>query len=119
MVTITEGSAGRDKGAYGLAVSVALAEHESLESDFYQIKDALLEWQRSRGRACGALSIEYQVAESSRHQVEGFWLAKINKDHLIRSVLGSIHDVELSLITPDGRSIKKIGFEFRHKQSAA
>ncbi len=72
MVTLTEGLTGRDKALYGLAISVALSGRERLQSEFYQIKDALLDWQRSRGAACGALNMEYQVAESRRQQVVDF-----------------------------------------------
>ncbi len=117
MVTITEGLTGRDKALYGLAISVALREGESLQSEFYQIKDALLDWQRSRGAACGALNMEYQVAESSRQQVVDFWAAKIENDHLLRSIFAKIGEVGLSLSAPDGRNIKKIGFEFTHEPS--
>ena len=116
MVTITEGLTGRDKALYGLAISVALREGETLQSEFYQIKDALLNWQRSRGAACGALNMEYQVAESSRQQVEDFWAAKLESDHLLRSVFANLGEVELSLSTPDGRNTKNIGFEFRREQ---
>jgi len=96
MVTITEGLTVRGKAPYGLVISVALREGESLQSEFYQIKDALLGWQRSRGAACGALNMEYQVAESSRQQVVDFWHARIENDHLIRSVFANIGEVELS-----------------------
>lgn len=113
MITVTEGSTGGDKASYGLAIFVTLGEDESLESDFYKIRNALLSWKRSRNDACGALSIEYQIAESNRQQVESFWITKVENDELIRLVFGSISEVELSLITPDRRNIKKIGFELR------
>ena len=116
MITVTEGLMVRGKAPYGLVISVALREGESLQSEFYQIKDALLDWQRSRGAACGALNMEYQVAESSRQQVVDFWHARIENDHLIQSVFANIGEVELSLSTPDGRNTKKVGFEFRHEQ---
>ena len=112
VVTITEGVAARDKSLYGLAVSVVLREDETPEKDFYEIKDALLKWQHLRGAGCGALSIEYQVVESQRSEVEDFWKAKFFEDRSIRPLLECIGKIELSLITPAGRNIRKVGFEF-------
>jgi hypothetical protein len=115
MVQITEGSVARDKALHGLAISVSFREGETVEADFFEIKDALLDWQRTRGKAASSILIEYRVPDSSRQQVEDFWLAKLDSDHLIRTAFASVGEVELCLMTPDGKNIHQIGFELGHR----
>lgn len=111
MITVTEGVAARNKALYGLAIAVTFSEGESVESDFYPIKDALLSWQRSRGKACGALTIEYEVPLFRRKEIEDFWLRKFEHDQSIQSLFASFGEVQVSMLTPDGRDIKSIGFQ--------
>jgi hypothetical protein len=110
MVQIHEASVAGDKTLRGLAVSVSLREDETVESDFYQIKDALLNWSRTHGKTAGAVSIEYRVPASSRQQIEDFWLARIHNDHLIQTMFSNVK-VTLCLMNPDGKEIRQIGFE--------
>ena len=96
---------------HGLAISVVLRDGETVESDFYEIKDALLDWERTHGKTAASISIEYRTPDSSRQQIEDFWLAKIDRDCLIRTVFSSVGEVELCLMTPEGRNIRQIAFE--------
>jgi hypothetical protein len=111
MVQITQASVARNKALRGLAVSVILREGETVESDFFEIKDALLDWERTHGKTAASISMEYRTPDSSRQQIENFWLAKIESDPLIRRVFVSVGEVGLCLITEDGRNIRQIGFE--------
>ena len=76
-----------------------------------ETKDALLEWERTHGKTAASISLEYRTPDSIRQQIEDFWLAKIAGDSLIRTVFASVGEVELCLMTPDGRNIRKIGFQ--------
>jgi len=111
VIKIVEGLAASNKALKGLAVAVSFQPGENVQSEFYRVKDALLDWKRLRGGACAALEIEYQAEESIWIEIEQFLLAKLQTDQLIRSVFEAIGNVELCLITQTGSSIKRIGFE--------
>ena len=111
MIRIVEGLAASNKGRKGLAVTVTFQEGESVETEFYPVKDALLDWRRSRGEHCAALELEYQTEESSWQQIEEFWVTKTDTDWIIRSLFESVGKVDLRLVTPTGSKIKRIGFE--------
>ena len=115
MIQVVEGVAASDKAKKGLAIKVSFQEGESVQSEFYRVKDALLDWQRLRGEACAALELEYQAEQSIWDQVEQFWLAKIDTDRLIRSLFEAVGNVDVCLVTPSGGSIKRIGFELGTK----
>jgi hypothetical protein len=111
MVKITEATVARDKALHGLAISVSLLEGETVESDFYAIKDALVAWQQAHGSLASSVLIEYRTPDSSRQEIEAFWLAKFESDHLIRKLFATVDDVVLCLMTLDGRDVRQIGFE--------
>jgi hypothetical protein len=111
MIKLVEGLAASDKTLKGLAVTVTFREGESVQTEFYRVKDALLDWRRSHGEACAALELEYQADESSWPQIEEFWVTKTTTDRLIRSLFESLGNVDLCLVTPTGSNIKRIGFE--------
>jgi hypothetical protein len=115
MLKVVEALVAGVKVRKGLAVSVTFQDGEDVRSEFYQVKDALLSWQRSRGEACGVVELEYQADESSWEQIEAFWLAKVDRDQLIRSFFVSVGKVVLCLVTPAGNKIKQIGFELGPK----
>lgn len=111
MVTITETSVAGDKSLRGLAASVSLGDGETAQSDFYQIKDAILDWKRTHGATATNMLIEYHAPKSNWQAIEDFWHARIDGDQLVRSVFFSIRGVTLSLMTPDGSEIRQVGFE--------
>jgi hypothetical protein len=111
MVKITEGSVARDKALHGLAVLVSLLDGETVESDFYTIKDALVAWQQTHGNFASSVLIEYRTSDSSRQEIEAYWLAKFQSDHLIRKLFATVDEVVLCLMTHDGRNVRQIGFE--------
>ncbi len=111
MIKLVEGIAARSKALKGLAVRVTFQEGETVQTEFYHLKDALLDWQRAHGAGCGALEIEYQVNESSWPQIEQFWVSKTNTDPLVRSVFESVGNVDLCMVSPTGSNIRRIGFE--------
>ena len=111
MVKIVRGLAASNKALKGLAVTVTFQGGDSVQTEFYSVKDALLDWQRTQDQSCAALELEYIAEESSWQQIEAFWLARIDRDNLIRSLFESVGKVELCLVAPAGRNIKKIGFE--------
>jgi hypothetical protein len=111
MITTTEGLAARDKALYGLAVCVTFEDGESPQSDFYEIKDRVLDWHRSRGSQCGGLKIEYHIPRAQWQAVEDFWAPRVASDHLMRDVFSRIAEVEITLLTPTGNEIKSIAFE--------
>src|ERR1041385_554352 len=120
MVTITEASVAGDKALRGLAVLVSLRNGETVESDFYQIKDAMLDWKRTHAATATNMLIEYHAPQSSWQAIEDFWHARIDSDHLVRSVFFSVREVTLCLMSPDGRDIRQVGFELgdRHHDAA-
>ncbi|SRR5258706_9932855 len=117
MISVTEGVAARNKALYGLAISVSFQEGESVQSEFYKIKEALEGWRHLRGQACGALTIEYIVEESGRREIEDFWAGKVESDASVRLVFASTGEVEISTLTPDGRNIRSIGFYLGGEQA--
>ena len=70
MIKVVEGVAASNKAQKGLAIQVTFQEGESVQSEFYRVKDALLDWQRLRGTACAALELEYQAEESAWQEIE-------------------------------------------------
>ncbi|MCX6923820.1 MAG: hypothetical protein NT154_11535 [Verrucomicrobia bacterium] len=92
-------------------MKVTFVEGETVQTEFYRVKDALLDWRRAHGTGCGALEIEYQADESSWPQIEQFWVGKTNADPLIRSVFENVGNVDLCMVTPTGSNIRRIGFE--------
>lgn len=121
MVTITEASVAEDKALRGLAVSVSLRDGETAESDFYQIKDAMLDWKRTHGTIATNMLVEYCAPQSSWQAIEDFWHARIDSDHLVRSVFFSVREVTLCLMSSDCKDIRQVNFEFgdRHHDAAS
>jgi hypothetical protein len=111
MIKLVEGIAASNKALKGLALKVTFGEGETVQTEFYRVKDALLDWLRAQDAGCGALEIEYQAEESSWPQIEQFWVSKTNTDPLIRSVFKSVGNVDLCMVTPTGGNIRRIGFE--------
>jgi hypothetical protein len=110
-VTITETAVAGDKALRGLAASVVLGDGETMESDFYQIKDKMLDWKRLHGMSATNMLIEYHAPKSSWQRVADFWRARIDSDHLVQSVFFSVKEVTLSFMSPDGRDLRQVGFE--------
>ena len=111
MIKLVEGIAASNKTLKGLALKVTFEEGETVETEFYRVKDALLDWQRAHGAGCGALEIEYQADESNWPQIEQFWVSKTDTDPLIRSVFECVGNVDLCIVTPTGNNTRRIGFE--------
>ena len=111
MVQITEASVAGDNALRGLSASVSLRDGEVVESGFYHIKDAMLDWKRTHGATAATMLIEYHAPKSSWKEIEDFWHARIDSDHLVRSVFFSVREVTLCLMSPDGREIRQVGFE--------
>ena len=111
MIKLIEGIAASNKNLKGLALKVTFEKGDTVQTEFYGVKDALLEWQRAHGAGCGALEIEYQADESNWPQIEQFWVSKTNTDPLIRSVFENVGNVDLCMVTPNGNNIRRIGFE--------
>ena len=111
MIKLVEGIAASNKALKGLALKVTFEEGETVQTEFYRMKDALLDWQRAHGAGCGALEIQYQADESSWPQIEQFWVGKTKTDPLIRSVFESVGSVDLCMVTPSGSNIRRIAFE--------
>lgn len=111
MIKLVEGIAAGSRVLKGLAVKVTLRESETVQTEFYEVKDALLDWHRAHGASCGALEIEYQADESIWAQIEQFWVGKTSTDPLIRPLFESIGNVDLCMVTPTGSNIRRIGFE--------
>ena len=111
MIKLVEGIAAGNKALKGLALKVTFEEGETVQTEFYGVKDTLLDWQRAHGTGCGALEIEYQADESSWPQIEQFWVTKTSTDPLIRSAFESLGNVSLYMVTPTGSNIRRIGFE--------
>ena len=111
MIKLVEGVAVGNKELKGLALKVTFQEGETVNTEFDGVKDALLDWQRTHGAACGALEIEYQALKSSWSQIEQFWVNKSKTDPLIQSLLQRIGNFDLCMVTPIGDNIRRIGFE--------
>jgi hypothetical protein len=60
------------RGVYGLAVSVAFGAGETVESEFYRIKDILLQWRASRGAMSfrarlGSEACRLEIGDTARY----------------------------------------------------
>ena len=115
MIKVVEGVTASNKALKGLAVTVSFQEGESVQSEFYPVKEALLDWHGLYGEACGALELEYLADEPLWQEIEDFWMAKLEADQFTRSLFEAVGNVELWLTTQAGRNIKKIGFELGKK----
>jgi hypothetical protein len=111
MIKLIEGIAASNKNLKGLALKVTFQEGDTAHTEFDLVKDALLDWQRTHGAACGALEIEYQAHESGWAQIEQFWVNKSKTDPLIQALLQRVGYFDLCMVTPTGNKIRRIGFE--------
>ena len=111
MVQITEASVAGDKTLCGLVASISLADGETVELDFYHIKDAMQDWKRAYGAAVGNILIEYRAPKSSWQGIEDFWLSKVDGDQAVRAVFLSVKEVTLCLMSPDGKDIRQVNFQ--------
>jgi len=111
MINLVEGIAASNKALKGLAVKVTVESGETVHTDFDRIKDALLDWLRTRGAVCGALEIEYEAGESSWPQIERFWVNRSAADPVIQALLKRVGNFDLCMVTPAGDNIRRIGFE--------
>jgi hypothetical protein len=112
MIKLVEGIAANNKGLKGLAVKVTIQARETVHTEFDCLKDALLDWLRTHGAACGALEIEYEAGESSWPEIEQFWVNKSAGDPVIQALLKRVGSFDLCMVTPDGvNNIRRIGFE--------
>src|SRR2546426_665443 len=110
MITVLEAFGTGSKPQSHLSISVAVREGESYESEFCGVRDTLLEWQKSRGAGCGAVAFKIQTAESSSAVILNLFMNIVEQDTLIKELLGNLKEGELSLVSPSGRRIKKLGF---------
>jgi hypothetical protein len=111
MMKLVEGIAAGNKALKGLAVKVTIQASETVHTEFDRVKDALLDWPRTHGAACGALEIEYEAGESSWPQIEQFWVNKSAADPVIQALLKRVGNFDLCRVTPAGDNIRRIGFE--------
>lgn len=111
MIKLIEGIAAGNTGKKALAIKVILQNDELLQTEFYQIKDSLLAWNRVHGSNCGGLEIEYQADETIWPQIEQFWIERASMDPLIRSLFENVGHIDLCMMTPEGRNVRTIGFE--------
>jgi hypothetical protein len=111
MLTVKEGVAAHDKARYGVAIDVRLAERDTVESEFLKLTDLLVELKKTRGTACGAITIDYYVEDSLREEIRRFWETKLDHDAVILSLFTGVK-VSIGLMSPDGRNYFGIGVEF-------
>src|SRR5579864_5057090 len=111
VIKLVEGIAASNKALKGLAVKVTFQAKETVHTEFEPVKDALVNWLRTHGAACGALEIEYEAGESSWEEIERFWVNKSAADPAIHALLQKVGNFELCLVTPAGDNIRRIGFE--------
>ena len=111
MIKLVEGIAASNKALKGLAVRVTIQEKETVHTEFDLLKDALMNWLRTHGAACGALEIEYEAGQSSWEEIERFWVNKSAADPAIQALLQKVGNFDLCLVTPAGDNIRRIGFE--------
>jgi hypothetical protein len=94
-----------------LSISVAVREDENDVAEFARVKDALLQWQSSRDTGLDTLAIEIETEEVRRHETLNLFLNIVSEiDPRIDRLYKSVKEVEISLVSPSGRRIKKLGF---------
>ncbi|SRR5260221_13983650 len=112
MIKLVEGVAASNKALKGLGLRVTIQEGDTVVAEFDRVRHALLDWHRTHGAACGALEIEYQAHESSWPEIEQFWVNKNETDPVIQALLQQIGSIDLCMVTPTGKNIRRIEFEF-------
>jgi hypothetical protein len=111
MIRVVEKLATEEQTPNRLSVSVAAGEGETSAAVFSDVKEALLEWQRSGRSTRGILEIEIQTEESmSMSALQEFMNTVSATDPQIYEFYRGLKDATVRTVSPSGKRIKTIGF---------
>ena len=114
MVKVTEASKGSwPFKTYALGIVVAFQYGETLSTEWRHIKEALVNWQGSRARACKSLMLTFEAEADLWPQIRVSVQRNGQEEAFIAPFFTQLEDVTLALVTPDGAQQDQIQYAFR------
>lgn len=98
---------------YALGVVVAFDYGETLSTAWRRIKEALVEWQGRRGKACKAVTLTFEAEPELWPQISDSLKRNGQEEAFIAPFFTGLQDVTLALVTPDGDQHEEMQFTFR------
>ena len=119
MVKLLEGSKGFwPFKKYCLGVVVAFEEGQTVASEWRHIKEGLVNWKKSRGKACDLLAITFEADAALWPEITESFKRAGTDEEFITPFFAELGDVTLGLVTPDGERQEEMNFTFSIKKAA-
>jgi hypothetical protein len=114
MVKVIEASKGSwPFKKYALGIVVAFEYGQTLSTEWRQIKEALVNWQGSRARACKSLMLTFEAEPELWPNIRESVQRNGQEEGFIAPFFTQLDEVTLALITPDGEQEDQVQYTFR------
>ena|SRR5688572_13299212 len=114
MVKVLEASKGSwPFKKYALGIVVAFEYGQTLSTEWRHIKEALVNWQGRRAKACKSLMLTFEAEPELWPRVRESVQRNGQEEAFIAPFFLQLDEVTLALITPDGAQHDEIQYTFR------
>jgi hypothetical protein len=114
MVKVIEASKGSwPFKKYALGIVVAFEYGQTLSTEWRQIKEALVNWQGNRARACRSLTLTFEAEPEIWPNIRDSVQRNGQEEAFIAPFFTQLDEVTLALVTPDGEQHEEIQYAFR------
>jgi len=98
---------------YALAIVVAFGYGETLSTEWRRIKEALVNWQGSRAKACKSVMLTFEADQELWPQITDSVKCNGQEEAFIAPFFSQLDEVTLALVTPDGDQHEEAQLTFR------
>jgi hypothetical protein len=87
---------------YALGIAIAFGYGDTLSSEWRRIKEALVNWQGSRAKACKSVMLTFEAEQGLWTQITDSVKSNGQEEAFIAPFFSQLDEVTLALVTPDG-----------------
>ena len=98
---------------YALGIVVDLEFGQMLSTEWRHIKQALVNWQGRRAKACKSLMLTFEAEADLWPQIKESVQRNGQEEAFIAPFFAQLDEVTLALVTPDGAQHDDVQFAFR------
>ena len=103
----------------GIAIMVSIRPGDDVETEFGLLVDTLYQWHDQHGKCCGELTVAFVAKPKAEEQLLAYWLSLIKKEEALRPLFRRLGNVDVALISPDGKNQRQIKFKMSDDDDAA
>jgi len=114
MVKVVEASKGLwPFEKYALGIVVAFEYGQTLSTEWHHIKEALVDWQGRRAKACKSLMLTFEAEAELWPKIRESVQRNGQEEAFIAPFFTQLDEVTLALITPNGAQQDDVQYTFR------